>query len=112
MLQGNYPTLFKIRNLSFTAPAPKTLENDPGEKGVLQTMLANCRIYAPGLYRLGAKSRADLAGNSSKVCCSSILLRISFHNSLLRPSVEYYRSIVKRKTSIKAFFCVCEGGEY
>ena len=73
-------------------------------------MLADCGIDAYGPYRLGAENCAEPADNSSKGRCSSILLRISLHNSLLGPSVEYYRSIVKRKTSIKAVFCVCEGG--
>ena len=58
-------------NLSFTAPAAKTLENDSYEKGVL----TDCGTYAPEQYRHGAKSRAEQAGNSSKACCPLILLK-------------------------------------
>jgi len=76
-------------------------------------MSTNCGMYAPRLYRLGAKSRAESAGNSSKAYCSSILFRtltpsltLGVTSHSLGPIIEYYRSIVKQKTLYKPFFCV------
>ncbi len=73
-------------------------------------MPADCEVRTPEQYRLSAKNRADPAGNSSKACCIVILFRTSLHHSFQEPSIEYYRIIVKEKTSISRFFCVL-GGE-
>ena len=74
-------------------------------------MPADCGKYAPEQYRLRAKSRADSAGNSSKAHCSLILFRTPLRNSLSTGSIiEYYRPIVKQKTSKNPFFVCVRGG--
>ena len=79
-------------------------------------MSTNCGMYAPRLYRLGAKSRAESAGNSSKAYCSLILFRtltpaltLGVTSHSLGPIIEYYRLIVKQKP-LKTVFFVCAGG--
>jgi len=64
-----------LQALPFAAPAPKTIENNSGEKGLLQAPLADHRMHASEPYRLPAKSSADLTGNSSKKRCLPILLK-------------------------------------
>ena len=79
--------------MTFTTPAPKTLENNSGEKGLLQAPLADSGIRISELYSLPAKNWADPTGNSGCGDLLKTLLHLSAPNrytKVLKVYYEYY----------------------